>query len=385
MQPRHHNHRLPPHLPELQAQWHVRLQQLRTDDEAAKQAIEFLNDAFRGKQAMADQIHQAQLHRHQIAQAYNDFLDTDRHHTRQGNDAALALERPHLSLLERHQLETTRDQAWATAGEFQLFKSSQQLRPVHLAPVHTDTLVHAQGQASQLNPHTPKGQALRWLQRAGEALDSAYDFVVNRFIGTPSREQSEKACALALNGIAGIASGRLVPPMGGPVGGHLSDGAWGAAIDAANPGAATCARLYAHADHALHPAPPTTQAYAPPAHLAPEVREQWSLAQHRLAPALHEQGHAQPQIDRVCAAAVCQGQRHARLGLPDDYLLSTDGQRVGVVHGPAGVRDFDVAHALRHSPEQQLQQADAVAHERQHEQAYLTEPPVHSRGALVLG
>ncbi|HEX5737574.1 MAG TPA: hypothetical protein VFY22_03625, partial [Hydrogenophaga sp.] len=103
------------------------------------------------------------------------------------------------------------------------------------------------------------------------------------------------------------------------------------------------------------------------------------------APALREQGHAQPQIDRVCAAAVCHGQYHARLGPPEDYLLSNDGQRVGVLYGSAGVRDFDVAQAQGHSPEQQLQQAHAVANERQREQAQVAEHPAHTRGALVLG
>ncbi len=385
MEPRHHSHRPPPYLPELQAQWHERLQQLRTEDGIAEKALKSLKQAADEGTASSEQIEQAQINRHQIAQAYNDFLDTDRHYTRQGNDAARALERPHLSMLERHQLETTRDQAWATAGEFQLFKSSQQLRPVHLAPVHTDTLVHTQGQATQLNTHTPKGQALQWLQRAGDALDNAYDFVVNRFIGTPSREQNEKACAMALNGVAGIVSGRLAPHMGGRAGRQLGDGAWGAAIDAANPGATTCARLYSDASTFSHPAQESTQAYAPPDHLAPEVREQWALAQRQLAPALREHGHAQPQIDRVCAAAVCHGQRHARLGSPEDYLLSNDGQRVGVVYGSAGVRDFDVAQAQGHSPEQQLQQAHAAVHERHREQTQVAEHPAPTRGALVLG
>jgi hypothetical protein len=385
MEPRHHNHRPSPYLPELQAQWHERLQQLRTEDGIAEKTLKSLKQAADEGTASSDQIHRAQINRHQIAQAYNDFLDTDRHYTRQGNDAARALERPHLSLLERHQLETTRDQAWATAGEFQLFKSSQQLRPTHLAPVHTDTLVHTQGQATQLNTHTPKGQALQWLQRAGDALDSAYDFVVNRLLATPTREQNKEACTLALNGIAGIVSGRMVPHMGGPAGAHLGDGAWGAAIDAANPGATTCARLYSEADTSKNPHLTDAQGYAPPAHLAPELREQWALAQYRLAPALREHGHAQPQIDRVCAAAVCHAQRHARLGPPEDYLLSNDGQRVGVLYGSAGVRDFDVAQAQGHSPEQQLQQAHAAVHERHREQAQVAEHPAHNRAALVLG
>lgn len=384
MEPRYPKHRPPPHLPELQAQWHERLQQLRANDATAERSIEFFEEAEKRGKASPAQIHQAQIHRHQIAQAYNDFLDTDRHYNRQGNDAARALERPHLSPLERHQLETTRDQAWATAGEFQLFKSSQQLRPVHLAPVHTEAHVHTQGQAIQLNTHTPKGQALQWLQRAVDALDNAYDFVVNRFIGTPSREQNEKACAMALNGVAGIVSGRLVPPMGGPAGRHLGDGAWGAAIDAANPGATTCARLYSDAGPFTHPTQADGQGYAPAENLAPEVREQWVLAQQRLAPALREQGHAQPQIDRMCAAAVCHGQRHARLGPPEDYLLSTDGQRVGVVYGSAGVRDFDVAQAQAQSPEQQLQQAHAAVHEGHREQAQVAEHSAHSRATLVL-
>ena len=385
MEPRHPNHRPPPYLPELQAQWHERLQKFRADDVTAERAIEFAKVATNEGRASTAQIHQAQINRHQIAQAYNDFLDTDRHYTRQGNDAARALERPHLSLLERHQLETTRDQAWATAGEFQLFKSNEQLRPVHLAPVHTDTLVHTQGQAIQLNTLAPKGQVLQWLQRAGDALNSAHDFVVHRFIGTPTREQNEKACAMALNGVAGIVSGRLVPHMGGPAGRQLGDGAWGAAIDAANPGATTCARLYSDTRPVTHLAQADAQGYKPPEHLSPEVRAQWTLAQRQLAPALREHGHAQPQIDRVCATAVCHGQRHARLGPPEDYLLSTDGQRVGVVYGSAGVRDFDVAQAQGHSPEQQLQQAHAAVHERHREQTQVAEHPAHTRGALVLG
>lgn len=384
MEPRHHNHRPPPYLPELQSQWHERLQQLRTENDSAEKTLKTLKQAADEGTASSEQIHQAQINRHEIAQAYNDFLDTDRHYTRQGSDAARALERPHLSMLERHQLETTRDQAWATAGEFQLFKSSQQLRPVHLAPVHTDTQVHTQGQATQLNTHTPKGQALQWLQRAGDALDSAYDFVANRLLATPTREQNKEACALALNSIASIASGRLVPPMGGPAGAHLAEGAWGAAIDAAKPGATTCARLYSEADTSKEPHLPAAEGYEPPAHLAPELREQWALAQHRLAPALRGRGHAQPQIDQVCAAAVCQGQRHARLGQPEDYLLSTDGQRVGVVYGSAGVRDFDVAQALGHSTEQQLQQAHALAHERQREQTQPAEHPAYTRGAMAM-
>jgi hypothetical protein len=385
MEPRNPNHRPPPYLLDLQAQWHARLQQLRADDIRAEQTIESIIAAEANENATPADIHQAQINRHQIAQAYNDFLDTDRHYTRQGNDAARALERPHLSLLERHQLETTRDQAWATAGEFQLFKSDQQLRPVHLAPVHTDTLVHTQGQATEINTHTPKGQALHWLQRAGDALDSAYDFVANRLLATPTREQNKEACALALNGIAGIATGRLVPPMGGPAGAHLAEGAWGATIDAANPGATTCARLYSEADTSKEPHLPAAEGYEPPAHLAPELREQWALAQHRLAPALRGQGHPQPQIDQVCAAAVCHGQRHARLGPPEDYLLSTDGQRVGVVFGSAGVRDFEVAQAHAHSPEQQLQRAHVAVQERHREQAQPAEHPVYTRGAMAMG
>jgi hypothetical protein len=386
MEPKHHNHRPPPYLSELQAQWRGRLQQLRADDARAEQAIESLiSSGESNKNATSTRLHQAQIERHKIAEAYNDFLDTDRQYNRQGNDAARALERPNLSLLERHQLETTRDHAWATAGEFQRFKSEQQLRPIHLAPVHTDTQVFAQGQEPQLNAGTVQGQTLGWLQRAGQALHSAADFVANRLLATPSRVQNEKACAMALNSIAGIATGRLVPNMGGPAGARLGDGAWDAAIEAGNPAATTCARLYSEANTSATPHHASAQTHSPASHLAPEIHQHWALAQQRLSPALREQGHTQPQIDSVCAAAACNAQQHARLGDPTHFMLSKDGKLVGVMYGHVGVRDFAVQEALRHSPQEHLQQAQAMHQEHSQRTARVAEHPTQSIGAPVLG
>ncbi|MFW5331232.1 lipase family protein [Hydrogenophaga sp. ZJX-1] len=99
----------------------------------------------------------------------------------------------------------------------------------------------------------------------------------------------------------------------------------------------------------------TRMAQAAPA-LSPGQQAQFSQAYRQTSEALQRQGLTPTQISQVCAAAVAHCARVDQ-GEPERFLVSKDGQRLGVVHEGRILSEMPIAPALARSTEAHLVQA----------------------------
>ena len=90
--------------------------------------------------------------------------------------------------------------------------------------------------------------------------------------------------------------------------------------------------------------------------LSPAQQAQFSLAYRQTSEALQRQGMTPTQISQVCAAAVAHCARVDQ-GEPERFLVSKDGQRLGVVHEGRVLSEMPIAPALARSTEAHLAQA----------------------------
>ena len=90
--------------------------------------------------------------------------------------------------------------------------------------------------------------------------------------------------------------------------------------------------------------------------LSPGQQAQFSQAYRQTSEALQRQGLTPTQISQVCAAAVAHCARVDQ-GEPERFLVSKDGQRLGVVHEGRVLSEMPIAPALARSTEAHLAQA----------------------------
>ena len=90
--------------------------------------------------------------------------------------------------------------------------------------------------------------------------------------------------------------------------------------------------------------------------LSPAQQVQFSLAYRQTSEALQRQGMTPTQISQVCATAVAHCARVGQ-GEPERFLVSKDGQRLGVVHEGRVLSEMPIAPALARSTEAHLGQA----------------------------
>ncbi|MFN3493393.1 MAG: hypothetical protein ACK40L_02690 [Hydrogenophaga sp.] len=91
--------------------------------------------------------------------------------------------------------------------------------------------------------------------------------------------------------------------------------------------------------------------------LPPEHRQWLQQARAELAPRLSAHGLNGEACLQVAAACVCSAARHARWGAPRQFLVSPDGQRVGIQHENLRLSELEVSTALQTSTGQHLQAA----------------------------
>lgn len=86
--------------------------------------------------------------------------------------------------------------------------------------------------------------------------------------------------------------------------------------------------------------------------LSPEQQAQFVMAWRQTGDRLQQSGLSPAQVGQVCAAAVGHCARHENKGPPDQFLVSKDGQRLGVMHAGRHLSEMDIPQALQRSTEE---------------------------------
>lgn len=128
-------------LPVVKSEWQGQLNALRQANKTASDAIESIQDQISKNSSLATtlkpQLEQAQLTQWEAVQKYNSFVESGSQLLKVATDADNRLKSNNLSLLERNQLQTTRDTMVDLAGKFITFKSQngaslQSLNPMNI-------------------------------------------------------------------------------------------------------------------------------------------------------------------------------------------------------------------------------------------------------------
>ncbi|MGM9426007.1 hypothetical protein [Hydrogenophaga sp. MI9] len=88
--------------------------------------------------------------------------------------------------------------------------------------------------------------------------------------------------------------------------------------------------------------------------LSPEQQAQFVMAWRQTGDRLRDSGLSTAEVGQVCAAAVGHCARHEDKGPPEQFLVSRDGQRLGVMHPGRQLSEMDIPQALRRSTEEHL-------------------------------
>lgn len=234
-------HRPPPNLEEIKGQWAGQLSQLQAQYGDAKKQTqhEGRRSGAEGNTSTPEQI-QFRLQELKAAKAHNDFLESGRQYEKLATDASRRLQNPNLSLFERHQIETTRDQMQALAGEFQLFLTERGARPLHVPPVQTASEIHFVDGSKQWNDK-PLGRLAAFWDQSKEVLGGTKQALMK---GPFTPEENYQICKLALGNLISMGAGKLMPAPGHPYAAPLYDEAMGRAVDAGDPAGATCRLIY---------------------------------------------------------------------------------------------------------------------------------------------
>jgi hypothetical protein len=126
--------------------------------------------------------------------------------------------------------------------------------------------------------------------------------------------------------------------------------------------------------------------------LRPEQQAQFVMAWHQTGDRLRDAGLSPAEVGQVCAAAVDHCARHENKGPPEQFLVSKDGQRLGVMHPGRQLSEMDIPQALQRSTEEHLVAASqstmraTVARERTDSQtAPVAHQPATQASAPALG
>ena len=85
--------------------------------------------------------------------------------------------------------------------------------------------------------------------------------------------------------------------------------------------------------------------------LSPEQQAQFVMAWRQTGDRLRDAGLSPAEVGQVCAAAVGHCARHEDKGPPEQFLVSKDGQRLGVLHPGRQLSEMDIPQALQRSTE----------------------------------
>ena len=96
--------------------------------------------------------------------------------------------------------------------------------------------------------------------------------------------------------------------------------------------------------------------------LSPHQQAQFVMAHRQTGERLQQTGLNANEIEQVCAAAVRHCTRHADKGDPEQFYVSKDQQRLGVMHQGRQLTEMDIPQALRRGTEAHLADAIQIAH-----------------------
>lgn len=335
--------KLPKNMAEIRDRWATEAERFQGALENAHGIHLDAKFAARNEKSLEGQATAAALDELKAAKAFNDFLDTDRQYWAKGNeiDGQLKTRGDSLSPFQRHQLETSRDQQWALAGEFQQFKTQHQLRPVHLPPVNTPGETHFVDGSKALRD-TPAGQWAAAKEWAREGLKGASEGSRDLLLNGPlSRDQNRQLCESLLDSGVSRLGSKLMPAPGGGPGAKFFDKARGKALDIGDPVGVTCEGLY----------PARSSRGDVLGAASPNIGDRdentpTSRFEQQLGPQLLAQGWSPEGLQTLSQAVQCRVDQHAHLGEAEHFLLSTDDQRIVVKHQFEPMQDFSIEEAL---------------------------------------
>lgn len=91
--------------------------------------------------------------------------------------------------------------------------------------------------------------------------------------------------------------------------------------------------------------------------LSSEQQAQFVMAWRQTGDRLQQSGLSPKEVGQVCAAAVEHCSRHGDKGPPEQFLVSKDTQRVGVLHAGRQLSEIDISQALQRSTEEHFAEA----------------------------
>lgn len=234
----------PHYLPELQAQWRTQLSSLNTANRDARARVDdiqrqIFEDPSR-QSSLQPQLDQARLTQIQATQRYNSFIESGSELIKVAQAAEQRLQSPSLSALERHQLETTRDNLYSLAGEFTSFKTQNNAQLLILGKV-------------DIGPKTyhPDGR-VEWNDTAGGLLGQAVDGIKGLasrakdalLQGPFTTEENYAICQSAVGALLGDRAAKMLPaPRGGHTEVFWSEGV-GKTLDISDPAGQMCRKVY---------------------------------------------------------------------------------------------------------------------------------------------
>lgn len=193
------------HLDSLKSNWATQATNLKNAYDVAKVNADQLRDAAANNQSFKPAATTASLQELSAAKAYNDFLDSSAAANRLIQDISVRLEKPNLSLLERHQLEIEQENLSTLVAEFNGFKVEAGLKYVHVSPVQVDSKIHYVDGNVEWNTNTVTGM----LGQTWDGVKSHFPDVVRSL--TLSPESQYQACVGVIDSITGGFSGKVLP------------------------------------------------------------------------------------------------------------------------------------------------------------------------------
>lgn len=237
-------------LPVFKSEWQGQLNALRTGNANAKSAVDAIQNQISTSSpsvvsTLKPQLEQAQLLQWQAAQKYNSFIESGRQLLKVASDAETRLNSTNLSLLERSQLESTRDLMINLASEFVTFKSQNGATLQNLNKMDIGPKTYYSDGRVEWNPLTRDGLAGQAAGRIWAGIKDVFAGIQAALLKGPfTTEENYSACKFLLSGGLEALAGKILKNPGGGIPDIAYDQALSNAINAADPAGAMCRRVY---------------------------------------------------------------------------------------------------------------------------------------------
>ena len=150
-------------LPVIKSEWQGQLNALKNANETTNKAVRDIEFQISKNSTLATtlqpQLEKAQLAQWEAVRKYNSFVESGSQLLKVATDAEYRLNRSNLSLLERNQLETTRDTMVNLASEFITFKNQNGVSLQSLSPMNIGSKTYYHDGRVEWNTATKGGYA----------------------------------------------------------------------------------------------------------------------------------------------------------------------------------------------------------------------------------